>query len=89
MLQGKIVEKYNTYKITAAKFVVFDVTHYIGLLHHPRLYLGVYMGALSPVKETWLPPWAPCPRERNMAASVGALSPVKGAWLPPWVPCYP
>ena len=37
------------------------VTHYIALLHHPRLYLGVYMGALSPVKGTWLPLWVPCP----------------------------
>ena len=29
------------------------------------------VGALSPVKETWLPQWAPCPPEGNMAATAG------------------
>ena len=37
--------------------------------------MAASVGALSPVEGTWLPLWAPCPREGNVAASVGALSP--------------
>ena len=94
MLQGKIAWIHLCYihnyrcKICCLDMSE-DVTHYIGLLHHPWLYLSVYMGALSPVKGMWLPLWVPCPpwrecgclrgrpvpREGSVAAFVGTLSP--------------
>ena len=66
-----------------------DVTHYIGLLHHPWLYLSVYIGALSPVKGTWLPLWAPCLPWRERGCLCGCPVPCEGNMAAPWAPCSP